>query len=160
MKKFIYLILVVFAINLPTFAQETPKAEVYGQYSYVRVETADLNTNGFAFGAGYNFYRQGNTSLGLFADLGATYNDGSLFLYTMGPEVTYNRVFVRTLAGGARASSGGFSTNGLGLLAGGGVKIPVVKHFNARLGGDYQLARFQGVNFNCFRLGIGLGFGK
>ena len=159
LKNILFLIIAFCLLSASASAQEQPKAEVYGSYLYTRVATLDLNTNGFAFGGLYNLYRSSSASLGIAADLGTTYNNGSLFLYTAGPEVNYSRVFVRALAGGARASSGGFTNHGFGLLTGGGVKVPVYKKFHVRVGGDYQLSRFSGFNVNSFRLTIGTGFG-
>jgi len=99
---------------------------------------------GFGLAFGYNFH----PNFGLEGDFGGNYKDGNDFsTYSIGPRVTYRgegiNLFVHTLLGANHLNTASFgSRTGIGAILGGGIDIPVVKHFSIRLiEADYQWAR-------------------
>ena len=94
-----------------TSAQESPKAEVFGGYSYVRASA--LNTSLNFNGGGGSFSYNPTSWLGLVADFGGNHWTGSgvdlnVITYLFGPKIAFRRgrwtPFVQTLYGGAHAS--------------------------------------------------------
>jgi hypothetical protein len=173
MRKLVMLAALVL-LPLAMVAQDLPKAEVFGGYSYLR--NSGNGFNGWDGQATFNFARY----LGVTADVGGSYRTAAAFsplsgfsisanqrLYTflVGPTVTvgYNRfsVFGHGLFGGAHSSLGagvnipiigGISTGITGATAfamafGGGVDIGLAKHFAIRAAQvDYLYTRFNSLD--------------
>lgn len=106
-------LLAIFAIVLPAKAQEeTPKAEVYAGYDYIRVNALGTSYN-FNGGTG-QFEYNANRWLGVVADLGgyATTSDfdAGIFSYLFGPRINFRghgkvTPFGQVLLGARGASS-------------------------------------------------------
>src|SRR5437879_1893251 len=101
-------------------------------------------SNGFGLAFGYNFH----PNFALEGDFGANYKDGNDFsTYSIGPRFTYRgegvNLFVHTLLGANHLNLANLpSRTGIGAILGGGIDIPIVKHFTIRLiEADYQWAR-------------------
>jgi membrane-associated protease RseP (regulator of RpoE activity) len=163
------------------YAQGFSRAEVYGGYSYLNIDTNNLSprqsANGWEASVSGNFSKwfaaeadisgyYKNYSINL-ASLGV----GSLnvkvtdYAYAGGPRINLRPIFIHALFGGDHltGSALGFSKsqNGLAGLAGGGVQWKISTHISVRASGDYVFTRhniFAGsaVTQNNFRAGVGL----
>jgi hypothetical protein len=110
-------ILMCFAVA----ANAETKAEVFGGYQFTRLDGGpNLNGwNGALTGDIGHFF-------GITGDFSGVYGSGLHFqTYTFGPEVHAHlpliKPFAHALFGGARASSGGISSNGFDMMFGGGI---------------------------------------
>ncbi len=136
-------------------AQEFPRIEVFGGYSYARLAEA-VNAHG------WNASIAGNVTswFGIAADVSGHYrSDLSLSSYTVGPRFAVRNTvtaFTHILFGGARMGDGG-TASAFGMIFGGGVDIPVGERLALRLvQADYLFTRFGGETQNNARLSIGL----
>ena len=184
MRKFVCLSAVLLLVSLTAAAQDTPKAEVAVQYSYVRLNphtsgVDSINLNGGTGSIAYN----ANNWLGIVGEFGG-YKVGKIagvdphakvFTYLFGPRISYRgnerfTPFAHALFGGAHIGtnfSGGGSENAFAMALGGGVDAKLTDHIALRLAQvDYLLTRFNegtgGVSQNSFRYsgGIVFRFGK
>ncbi|HXQ26625.1 MAG TPA: outer membrane beta-barrel protein [Candidatus Acidoferrales bacterium] len=162
-------------------AQESPKAEVFGGYSYARLSANGLgvNLNGGSASVSYN----PNAWLGLVGDFGgyhggANFGNGNVYTYLFGPKVAFRRgpitPFVQTLFGGAHASvSGGCvgarvrpqvgcisaSENSFATTLGGGLDWNATPHLGVRLiQAEYFMTRFASTTENGARISAGVVF--
>lgn len=152
-------------------AQESPKVEVFGGYSYVRANALDTSFN-FNGGGGSLSYNP-NSWLGLVADFGGNHWSGSgadlnVITYLFGPKVAFRHgavtPFVQTLYGGAHASGSLIGTcgaarirpqaicttsgseNGFAMTMGGGLDWNATPHIGVRLAqAEYLMTRFSGL---------------
>jgi hypothetical protein len=99
---------------------------------------------GFGLAFGYNFH----PNFALEADFGGNYKSGNDFsTYSVGPRFTWRgegiNLFAHTLLGLNHFNTASFgSKNGLGAILGGGIDLPVNRHFNIRLAeADWQWAK-------------------
>ncbi len=177
MRKLLLLVCVVMTSAL-VFSQETPQAELFGGYSYMR---SGGNFNGWNAAATVNW----NDWLGITADFGGNYASQSLHFagfptvgssahfhtFTFGPTATYrgNDRFVpfgHFLLGGSRLSQkvtiGGIeqsqSETGFAFLLGGGVDIPTNEHWAFRPQVDLLGSHFSGGWSKSFRLSLGFAY--
>ena len=136
-------------------AQETPKAEIFGGYSYLR---ANILGEGFNFNGGSGSVAlNANNWFGIVGDFGGYHLSQSgvsvnIFSYTFGPKLAYRKSerltpFGQALFGGARASAGfagqSASENAFALALGGGVDAKVTPHVAIRLVQvEYVLTKF------------------
>jgi outer membrane immunogenic protein len=155
MKRWALLCGVMLLSAVAASAQDTPKVEVFGGYSYVHasVSGADFtaNLNGGTASVSYNPANW----LGLVAEVGG-YNggenssgvgiNGQVYTFLFGPKTTFRigrfTPFVETLFGGARASANSFygSSTSFAMATGGGVDCNVSPHIGVRLiQADYLL---------------------
>ena len=158
----------------------TPQFEVSGAYSYIRANAAEsgggFNVNGASGSFAYNF----NGRFAVLADVGAyrfsglpSGVTGNMYTYLFGPRYSFRKMhrvtpFVQGLLGGGRltASSGGVDAgeNGFAMTLGGGLDVPLHRHFAIRLiQAEYLLTRFANVNGsavtqNSARISAGLVF--
>ena len=136
MKRFALLMLVVLCLGLPAFAQDVPKAEVFGGFSLLHLSAGgELKPKGWQASGAYNFHK----AVGIVLDTGAQYQIESgfrqhVYEYLIGPRynirqdnVTY---FIDTFAGGLYFSAKDKSTppnkfheNDFLLAIGGGVDV-------------------------------------
>jgi len=158
MKRLV--LLAVFATLAPAAlrAQEDPKAELFGGYSYLRVTGANVN--------GWNFSIAGNPSryFGVVADFAGHYQDGgALHSFMFGPRFTYRKneivtPFAQVLAGGALATNGA-SDSIFAMAFGGGLDIKVAPNLALRLPqAEFVMGRDDGINTGAFRLCVGVVF--
>jgi opacity protein-like surface antigen len=143
MKKVLLVAMLVLGFSIVAVAQDTPAAEVFGGYSYVRPDTqggdVDLNMNGWNLSVGI----PGNKYLGFVADFGGLYaKEGSnendeikyrAYTAMFGPKVTVRlgkvTPFVQALFGYARLTGRSFQEvqvlreNDFAYTIGGGIDV-------------------------------------
>jgi hypothetical protein len=139
---------------LPAVAQEFPKAEIFGGYSFLSVGNKNVkdrqSLNGWEASASVNltklFAIEGDVS-GHYKSvtvLGVT-GTASDYTFAGGPRFNFKPVFAHALIGGDRVAGSAFgitvSHTGLSVAAGGGVEYPVTSHWSARVSGDYVWAQ-------------------
>jgi len=169
------------ALGGTAVAQDFPKAELFGGYSYFR-SAANANYNGWHGQIAFNM----NRWFGLAADFSGHYQTGSEQVFRVeasnhaflfGPQVT-DRVgrlsgFAHVLFGGARVEKG-FRLSGSGIPAdktsfamafGGGIDAGVNDHISVRIfQADYMRMRVDSPStgdargINNFRLSVGVVF--
>ena len=166
----------------PAFGQQatvaTPQFETSASYSFIRASAANagggFNLNGGSATVAYNF----SDRFAVVADIGAYRFSGlpsgltsTMYTYMFGPRVTFRRwsrvaPFAQVLLGGGRlnASAGGVDAgeNGLAMPAGGGLDVPLHRHFAIRvIQAEYLMTRFDRVDGssatqNDVRISVGL----
>jgi opacity protein-like surface antigen len=129
-------LLAIFAFVLPAKAQdETPKAEVFVAYDYVRLNSGGTGFN-FNGGSGQLAYNVNNW-LGVAGDLGGYYTSNGfhagIISYMFGPRVNLRRhgrvtPFAEVLFGGARSIDIS-PENTFAMTVGGGVDFKISGHF-------------------------------
>lgn len=105
MQKILWIAVFLFVLPMAVLAEDAPKAEFFGGYSYVHAD------GGFNL-SGWNLSVAGNVNkwFGVVADFSGRYNDGKVHLFQFSPKFSYReneRVtpFVDTLFGGAHSGS-------------------------------------------------------
>ncbi|RPI20986.1 MAG: hypothetical protein EHM61_25850 [Acidobacteria bacterium] len=168
MKRILILLpafLLVAAVN----AQDVPKAELFGGFSYSRGDI-DLNMYGWNFevaGVVNPWFSLVGDASGNYADIGAGIVDASLSIHSFaaGPQFSARRDsitgFARILVGGTRIGSGVFGVSGgdtkLGLVIGGGLDVPLSARFAIRaIQADWIYVPTNGSDLNQARISSGL----
>jgi len=174
-------VLAVLLASISLVAQETPRAEIFGGYSYVNIDTNGLTSRqsangweasvtgyftryfGVEFsGAGYYKTYAIPTGLPSPAVVNVPVHDYS---YAAGPRVTYGPVFVHALAGADHLSASALgmsaSQDGLAAAFGGGFEQRIASRVAARVSVDYALSRHNilggsSVTQNNVRVSAGL----
>ena len=175
MKRLVCLMSLVLAVSLSVAAQDAPKAEVFGGYSYLRANPGlgapGFNLNGGSGSISYNL----SSAIGIVADFGGYHASniygsgvsGNIFSYTFGPKFVYRsgkvEPFAQALFGGARASGGGTNNNAFAMALGGGVDVKATEHVAIRLiQAEYVMTRFNIVGVatdqNNARISAGIVF--
>ncbi len=160
MKRVALLCGVLLLFSAVASGQDNPKVEVFGGYSYVRINAVNTGFN-FNGGSGSVSYNP-NEWLGLVGDFGGyhwseTGADGTVVTYLFGPKFAYRSgrftPFVQTLFGGAHFSGtasvpvgavsqprpqaaglfGSASENGFAMALGGGLDLNATDHIGIRL---------------------------
>lgn len=150
-------------------AQDNPKAEVFGGYSYLRVNPGSgvpgQNFNGGSGSVSFN----PNSWLGIVADVGVYHAsiEGTGFnvvSYTFGPKLAYRKnekvtPFAQVLLGGAHISASGESENGFAMALGGGFDWNATTHVGVRVvQAEYVMTRFSSDTQNNARISAGVVF--
>ncbi len=183
MRKLLLTVSFLLALPLVTLAQDAPKVEVFGGYSY-------LNPNGGDDLHGWNASVTGNVNkwFGIKSDFSGYYEGYNTVggakvrvsdhFFLAGGQFTYrgnDRVqpFAHLMAGTVLLRSRAtrncalttagclsdvrISDSGFALVAGGGVDLKIAKHLALRLiQADYVYVRNNGINDHGFRLSTGL----
>ncbi len=176
MKKLIVLVAILMAVALAVSAQEMPRFEVFGGYSYIHVGSSNLGSsqqkgfglNGWTGQASVNL----TNWLGVTADFGGNY--GSPFAvsihnysYMFGPTLSYRAQhvvpFAHALFGGGHLSGsiGGLSStdNAFAMAVGGGLDIPLKGHFGVRVAQvDWMRTQYFKTDQNNVRVATGVMF--
>ena len=160
-------------------AQDTPKAEAFFGYSYIRANPSTSGAPSFNLHGGSTSVALNPTStFGVVGDFGgyhvgtidSTTVDSNVYTYLFGPRLSYRgRVtpYAQVLFGGAHATGSalgtGASRNAFAMAAGGGVDVNATDHVAIRLvQTEYLLTRFREtgprVNQNNLRLSTGVVF--
>jgi hypothetical protein len=158
------LVLCVIAIAGLAMAQDSPKAEVFGGYSYLRVNPSGLNTNGWEAALTGNF----GENFGITADFSGHYaRGGHVYTYVFGPQIAARmdkfKPFGHLLFGGNSSGGGGGSDTSYALLFGGGLDVSLTTSVSVRVGqADYVRTHHfdQGQNDFRFSTGIVLNLGE
>ena len=156
MRKFLVLAALLVFVSGVAMAQDHPKAEVFGGYSYLRVNPGQ-GVSGENFPGGWHASLAGNVNnwFGIAGDFtghykkiaGVRVNSHS---YMVGPRISYRNnekvtPFAHVLFGGVRAGGGGSSENAFAVALGGGVDAKINDRFAFRVVQfDYVLTRFDG----------------
>jgi len=177
MKKLVLLIAVIMFAAAPLLAQgEFPRAQVFGGYSYMSLDTSGLmgrqNFNGWNAQATFNL----NRWLGVTGDFGGYYGDISSisthdYSYMFGPTVTFRAEhvapFVHALFGGSHVGGSGFglsgSNNAFAMAVGGGLDLSFKSGFGIRAGQFdwYRTSHFSQTQNNVrISTGVFYSFGK
>ncbi len=152
------LLVCVFAVAGLAVAQETPKAEVFGGYSYLRVNPSGVNANGWEAALTGNFTEH----LGLTADFSGHYaRGGHVYTYVFGPQIAAQmgnlRPFGHVLFGGNSIGDGGGSDTSYAFLFGGGLDLKLTTPISIRLGqADYVRTHHFDQGQNNFRFSVGI----
>jgi len=156
--KFLTAVLVVCFLLIPAYAQDTPKAEVFGGYQFTH---ADIEGVGLSFN-GWNASVTGNVNkwFGVTGDFSGAYKSElgaslKVHTYAFGPTISVNHEgtvnpFVHVLFGGATASLSAFdiggSTTGYTIMAGGGADAKLSPRLAVRvIQADWVYYHFEGI---------------
>jgi Outer membrane protein beta-barrel domain len=175
MRKLILVVGMLLALPLVSLAQDAPKVEIFGGYSYLNPDDADdLH--------GWNASVSGNVNkwFGIKSDFSGHYDrydlargdrlSVSTHFFLAGGQFTYRgsdkiQPFAHLMAGTvlyhAKARTANTVTTlndtGFALAAGGGVDVKIAKALAVRLiQADYIYVRDEGLNIHNFRLSTGL----
>jgi opacity protein-like surface antigen len=170
MRNFLILGVLILFIAAPAMAQDYPKAEVSGDYQYIRANPGGSNCQGAAGSVAGNL----NDWFGVVGEFGGCKFTGQpagtsahLLNYLFGPRVTYRSYgrlapFAHVLFGGERFTAsvsgvGSASSNSFALALGGGADYNLQGHFAIRLiQVEYLYTHFGGVRQNNARIEAGI----
>jgi opacity protein-like surface antigen len=182
MKKWVLLCAAAFLFAGIASAQDFPKAEVFGGYSFAHLgaDGGSANFNGGSASVAYNLYPW----IGIVGDFGGYHGDSSfadanLYSYLFGPRISLRHgpitPFVQTLFGGAHASAseecdaakvqpevggcGSIGENSFAMTVGGGLDWNATPHIGVRLiQAEYFMTNFASVRENGARISTGVVF--
>lgn len=176
MRKVLIASLFVLAMSLSGFAQSSSKIDIFGGYSFVRINPGNggtaVNNNGWESTATFNL----TDRFGLAADFNGSYKsqngaDNKMYTYMFGPEIRFSNnkavPFVHALFGAAHDSvtanilgvSTSVSDNAMATALGGGFDVKASDTISIRLGQfDYLMTRFGSQTQNNIRLSFGISF--
>jgi hypothetical protein len=155
--------LAVLIFLLPVAAQAQDKVEIFGGYSYMRVD----NSPSFNLDGGWEIagqYKFGNW-LGAVGDFDGHYGSPfgpstSIHTFLFGPQVSWpGRIspFAHLLLGGGHVNSGGFTDNSFAWAIGGGIDARILPNIYWRvIQGDYLPTHFFGTTQDNGRLSTGI----
>lgn len=177
MRKAVFIVGMLLSLCVIANAQDAPKVEIFGGYSYLRADDADeLDLHGWNASAAVNFKK----CAGIVADFSGHYDDIRVsptvkvdlnsHLFLIGPRFTYRNhkvlsPFGHVLVGAARSRAKTSTPIGnvevtdtaFALAAGGGLDIVVHPRVALRLfQADYILTRFDDDSQHNFRVSTGL----
>jgi hypothetical protein len=170
--KGIAIALVMLCCGSAVWSQDVPRAEVFGGYSYLNVDTNNLTSrqslNGWEASAAGNFNRwfavEGDVSGYYKTYLGVNVSD---YGFAGGPRFNFRPIFVHALVGGDHLTGSTFgfsgSQNSFAGVFGGGIQWNIARQWAVRGSGDYVLTRHNilgGSPFtqNNFRASVGIVF--
>jgi opacity protein-like surface antigen len=163
----------LFISAIAVAADDAPKAEVFGGYSYLRCDMGgsdvSCNLNGWNTSVAFNAPKY----FGIVADFGGTYGtvedtvDMKVHSFLFGPKFSVRKEkytpFAQALFGVANSKTkvSGVSLgseNGFAMTLGGGLDFNVGKKMAVRVAPEYLMTRSEGESFNNFRLSAGIVF--
>jgi len=156
MKKLLLFAVILLGVSALAVAQDVPRAEVFGGYTYLRCDTDDVNSacnlHGWNASAAFN----GNKWLGAVADFSGHYGkvvdtDLNVYSFLFGPKVTFRTAkatpFIQALFGTSRIGLDDSSEWQFAMTFGGGLDINVndkiavrpaqVEYFTTKNGSDF-----------------------
>jgi opacity protein-like surface antigen len=176
MRNLLLLLGLMFFIAGPVCAQDYPKAEISGDYMYIRVNpgggASGINCHGGAGSIAGNL----NDWFGVVGEFGGCRVSGlpsgvssHAFTYLFGPRVSYRNTsrltpYAQVLFGGERATAsvsgvGSGSNNAFAMSLGGGADYSVNEHIAIRvIQAEYLYTRFAGTHQNNARIEAGIVF--
>jgi len=170
MRNFLILGVLILFLAAPAMAQDYPKAEVSGDYQYIRLNPGGSNCQGGAGSVAGNL----NSWFGVVGEFGGCKITGQpsgtsahALNYLFGPRVTYRSYgslepFAHVLLGGQRITAsvsgvGSASTNSFAMALGGGADYKLTEHFALRLiQVEYLYTHFGGARQNNARIEAGI----
>ncbi len=177
MRKLLFTSILSLLMPLPALAQDFPRVELFGGYSYFRANPEGINLNG------WNASIAGNISswFGVVGDFSGHYASPfhifgpgvhiNSYTFMGGPKLSYRQgratLFAHFLIGDARAGTREFdlstSDNALAAAVGGGLDVNLANWLAVRvIQADYVMTRFHTFDFgpderqNNARLSFGL----
>ena len=172
MRRFLGIAVLVVGLTAVAAAQNAPKAELFGGYSFVH---SSIVGTGFNYNGGIGSVTGNmNDWFGIEAEFagyhtGSNGVSGSLMTYSAGPKLAYRKndhmtPYVHVLFGGAHSSASfagvSASDNAFAMAFGGGVDANMSSRFALRLfQADYAMTKFtDGVDNrqNNFRVSTGV----
>ncbi len=165
MKRTLFLVCLILAFATLTFAQDAPKAEIFGGYSYLRADITDISHENFN---GWNAALTGNLNknFGITADISGHYATiGGVgvnsYTFIFGPTISAPmekiKPFAHALFGVNRLGGGGSSDTSYALAFGGGLDVSLNSTFGIRVAqADYVRTHHFDVGQNNFRLSTGI----
>jgi opacity protein-like surface antigen len=149
MRKLSFLGGLILFAAVPAMAQDNPKGEVAGNYTYIRIKPGGGASDQDCHGGGGSAAWNANSYFGVVGEFagckvtGLSGGSAHAFTYLFGPRLTYRasgkfEPFAEALFGGARLTitpSGGTSAsqNGFALAVGGGADYKVTRSVAIRL---------------------------
>jgi hypothetical protein len=153
--------LFVLALSAPAYAQDFPRFDVSGGYSFLRAEEENFN--------GWLASITGNVTpgLGVTGEVSGHYatldgEDVNFHSYLVGPRFAARQnpaitPWVHVLFGAVRTGGDTFDTfTDFALQPGGGVDFWANPNFGVRAGVDYRRVFFEGEGSNHFRFQVGV----
>jgi len=157
MRSFIAVAVLICMVSILGVAQEKPLPEIYGGYQFTSTD-GGWHANGWDGAANMYLTRW----IGVTGDFSGVYKSGAnLYTYTGGPVVSTHKgnfsPFAHALFGGAHASNGSASANGMAIMVGGGVDLGGKKLALRAVQFDWLMLHSNGVtDKNNFRVNTGL----
>ncbi len=176
MRKYVVLVGLILLVAGSAMAQDTPKAEVAGVYTYIRINPGGGASGANCHGGGGSVAGNFNSWFGVVGDFSGCKVTGqpsgvsaSTFTYLFGPKITYRShgtitPYAQALFGGARASAsvsgvGSTSDNAFAMTLGGGVDVKWTEHVAVRvIQAEYLLTRFGSASQHNARIQAGIVF--
>ncbi len=176
MRKLLILLGLIVLIAGSACAQNYPKAEVSGDYMYIRVNPGGGASGQNCHGVGGNVAGNLNDWFGVVGDFGGCRVTGlpsgvssHAYTYLFGPRVSYRNTspltpFAQLLFGGERATRsvsgvGSGSNNAFAMSLGGGADYSVNEHIAIRvIQVEYLYTHFGGARQNNARIEAGIVF--
>ena len=164
MRKYVCFCGLFLFLTVSALAQDYPKAEIFGGYSYLR--SGGANFNGGSGSVAYN----PNAVLGILGDFGVYHNgqvgSTNFVTYLFGPRLSYRKSgritpYAQLVLGGAHESFSfagiSASSNAFALSTGGGLDAGISPRFAVRLVQvEYLLTKNSGGHANQARISAGL----
>ena len=160
MRKLFILAGLILFVAAPAIAQETPKAELFGGYEYLRLNPGGANCHGGDANLAYNL----NNWFGAVGDFGACKVSGASaheINYLFGPRVSYREhgpltPFAQVLFGGQHLGTNGGTANSFAMTLGGGADYKFTDHVSFRGQVEYLYTHFGGTRQNNARIEAGI----
>ena len=156
--RFAVTVLVLLCLCAPAFAEDYPRSDLFGGFSYMR--DSEINFPGWQAAIAFNQTARWS----YVGDFGGQYRDGVKNHEYMGGLRANFRTknvtpFAHILVGGRMVSAFGESLKGFDISPGGGLDIKTGKRISIRaVQVDYISDRGQGIWSQSFRLGFGVVF--
>ncbi|MCL5288754.1 MAG: outer membrane beta-barrel protein [Acidobacteria bacterium] len=176
MRKLFILVALLVLVSGTAMAQDHPKAEIFGGYSFLRVNPGQ-GVSGENFAGGWHASIAGNVNnwFGVVGEFSGHYKTiagvkTNAHSFTFGPRISYRNnekvtPFAHVTFGGVRLGGGGTSENAFAMTFGGGVDAKINDNVAFRVAQfDYILTRFDGpvtgsnANQHNFRISTGIVF--
>src|SRR5467141_636987 len=170
MRSLLMVGVLFFAVAGSAVAQDYPKGEVAGNYTYIRINPGGGASSIDCHGGGGSGAYSLNNYLGIVGEFSGCKMtglpsglSGHAFSYLFGPRLTYRgygrlEPFGEALFGGVHiGATGGFSDSAFGMALGGGVDYKWKRNLAIRfVQADYLYTRFGGTHQNNLRLQAGI----
>ncbi|HZR66068.1 MAG TPA: outer membrane beta-barrel protein [Terriglobales bacterium] len=168
------LCMVVFAV--PAAAQDCPPIEIFGEYSFLSIDTKGISSrqsaNGWEAGVAMTLDKYLAVEFegsGYYTSLTGSTGTSNVrdFYLLAGPRINLKPIFVRALFGGDHLSDNVFNGNvlaqGFAAAIGGGVDRRIKGRWSFRASADYVLSRHSvfstsAMRQNNFRTSVGLAY--
>lgn len=170
MRKLLMAFVVLGLLSASAAAQDAPKAEIFGGYSYLRLNGGTNISGGWHASIAGNF----NNYFGLVGEFSGHYKDlgpgtsVKVHTFTFGPRLTHRSTeqidaFTHVTFGGARTSASALgisaSDTAFALTLGGGIDVRVTERVAIRpVQLDYVMTRFGGATQSNLRYSAGIVF--